>query len=76
MRATFFQAVKLFFALLGFVGIMVGYRGSDYPIQANPSPVFRPTPVLRVTPSQKQSLPDSSQHSVTSWEKSDQPPNL
>ena len=51
MKPLVFQAVKLLFALLGFVGIMVGYRGSDYPVQGNPSPRFRPTPILRLTPS-------------------------
>lgn len=50
MKATFFQSIKLCFALMGFVGILVGYRGSDYPIQANPSPFFRPTPVLLSSP--------------------------
>lgn len=53
MKPAFFQAVKLLFALLGFVGIMVGYRGSDYPVQGGPSPRFRPTPILRLTPSPK-----------------------
>ncbi len=50
MRTTLFQAIKLLFGLLGFVGILVGYRGSDYPVQANPSPMFLPTPRTAVTP--------------------------
>lgn len=52
MRATFFQAIKLLFGLLGFAGILVGYRGSDYPVQANPTPIFLSTPRALASPSE------------------------
>ena len=56
MRATFFQAIKLLFGLLGFVGILVGYRGSDYPLQANPTPMFLATPRAVITPHETTSV--------------------
>ena len=56
MRATFFQAIKLLFGLLGFAGILVGYRGSDYPVQANPTPIFLSTPRIVAEPIEAPSI--------------------